>query len=207
MRDRVHRRESRGAKGQSMVELALTLPVLLIIFLGLIELAILLRAHLVVVNANREAARFAARGTFTDEQIAERAIFSIRTAPDNALLPIEMTGPDANTQILVTRFSVPYLASEPATWQAAYITGTLGLNSQIDPQAMANQFKAQNDQFNDDLIASQPDAVRTMQDVVVVEIFYHHYEVLHAPLVEWVFPDPMVVYSRTVMRIGASRVF
>jgi hypothetical protein len=56
-------------------------------------------------------------------------------------------------------------------------------------------------------MVAQPDAVRTMQDVVVVEIFYHDYEVLHAPLVEWVFPDPMVVYSRTVMRIGASRVF
>ena len=206
MGSRVHRRASRDAKGQSMVELALALPVLLIIFLGLIELAILLRAHLVVVNANREAARFAARGTFTDEQIAERAIFSIRTAPDNELLPLRMAGPEANSQIIVTRFSVPSLASEPATWQPAYITGTLGLDSQIDPQAMANQFKAENDQFNDDLIASQPDAVRTMQDVVVVEIFYHHYEVLHAPLVEWVFPDPMVVYSRTVMRIGASRV-
>ena len=61
--------------------------------------------------------------------------------------------------------------------------------------------------FNVDLLAAQPDAVRTMQDVIYVEIFYYHYEVLHAPIIEWVFPDPMVVYSMTTMRVGASRVY
>ena len=66
--------------------------------------------------------------------------------------------------------------------------------------------KQENDDFNDDLISSQPDAVRTAQDVIYVEIYYYHYEVMHAPIVEWVFPDPMVVYVRTAMRVGESRV-
>jgi len=42
---------------------------------------------------------------------------------------------------------------------------------------------------------------------VYVEIYYYHYEVLHAPVVEWLFPDPMVVYAHTVMRIGAGSVY
>jgi hypothetical protein len=191
-----------------MVELALALPVLLIMFLGLVELGFLMRAHLVVVNACREAARFGSRGTFTDEEIAGRAIDTISPTDEreNDLLPIQFAGPDANTQIVVTRFRVP--AKGAAVYNPSYITGTLGLESEIDPDAYALKLKEETDKFNADLENDKSvKAVPTGQDVIVVEIFYYHYEVLHAPIVEWFFPDPMVVYSRTVMRISEGRIF
>jgi hypothetical protein len=56
----------RGNRGQSLVELALTLPLLLLMFAGLIEIGAALRNYLVVVNANREGTRFAARGRWFD---------------------------------------------------------------------------------------------------------------------------------------------
>ena len=46
----------------------------------------------------------------------------------------------------------------------------------------------------------------TANDVVVVETYYHHYQVLHAPLVEWVFPEPIILYVRTVMRIASPKI-
>lgn len=189
----------RAREGQGLVEMALALPVLLLMFLGMIELGLLLRAHLVVVNADREAARFASRGTFTNDQIAERAVTAFA-----GQLPANLEGPDANTQIIITRLHIP--ANQDPSWDPQYITGTLGVVSQIDPEAEAARFKAENDQFNQDLHSSQPDAMATSQEVVFVEIYYHHYEVLRAPIIEWLFPDPMVVYWRTVMRVGQSRV-
>ncbi len=53
-------------KGQSLVELALTLPILLLLLLGVFEVGWALRSYLVLVNVNREAARFAARGVYLD---------------------------------------------------------------------------------------------------------------------------------------------
>jgi hypothetical protein len=183
--------------------MALALPILLLMFLGLVELAFLLRANLVVVNANREAARYAARGKFTDEQIARRAVqaFSKR-------LPVETGGPDANTQIIITRFHCPPGDNAEVTYTTPYISGTLGLESKIaDLDAYADKLEGKHDEFNDELVRDQGDAARTEQDIVYVEIYYYHYEVLHAPVVEWLFPDPMVVYAHTVMRMMEGRLF
>jgi hypothetical protein len=188
-------------EGQGLVEMALALPVLLILFLGLIELAIALRAHLVLVNANREATRFGSRGSFTDEQIAERALVSFADQ-----LPAETLGPKANTQIIITHFHLPEDKAEQATY-TTYTTGTLTATSKIDPDVYKLVLKAKNDQFNEELVVPHPDAVIDAHDVVVVEIFYYHNQVLHAPLVEWVFPEPMVLYAWTTMRVGTSRVF
>ena len=46
-------------KGQGMVEFALILPALLMIMLGIIEMALVFQAYLEVQHAGREAARFA----------------------------------------------------------------------------------------------------------------------------------------------------
>ena len=43
--------------GNSLVEIALVLPVLLVLFLGIVEVAFLLFAHVQVANASREGAR------------------------------------------------------------------------------------------------------------------------------------------------------
>ncbi len=46
-------------RGQSLVEIALVLPVILIIFLGIAEVGFLLFSHVQVANATREGARYA----------------------------------------------------------------------------------------------------------------------------------------------------
>ncbi len=51
-------RRSANERGNSLVEIALVLPVLLVLFLGIIEVAFLLFAHVQVANAAREGARY-----------------------------------------------------------------------------------------------------------------------------------------------------
>lgn len=60
---RVARRD-RDARGQSVVELAITLPILLLLMLGLVNLGILMHAQIVLTNAAWEGAR--AGATITD---------------------------------------------------------------------------------------------------------------------------------------------
>ena len=67
MMNRLHRIiRRRKDRGQSLVETALIAPLLLLMFLGVIEVGWALRGYLVLLNANREATRFAARGTYLD---------------------------------------------------------------------------------------------------------------------------------------------
>lgn len=189
------------AAGQGLVEFALTLPILLILFLGLIELSVALRAHLVLVNANREAARMAARGTFSDKEIAQQALNAV-----GAQVPATTRGPNSNTGIIITRFHIPDDPAQDAFFYVPiYATGTLTLTSKISPEERVLYLTGHNNQFNDDLIDAHDDAVRSVHDLVYVEIFYYHNQLLHAPIVEWIFPEPIVLYSRTVMRVGAAR--
>ena len=200
---RSHVREGRESEGQSLVEMAIALPVLLLIFLGMIDLALILRAQLVLVNANREAARFGGQGFYTDEQIAQRAITAFA-----GQLPVQVTGLEANTDILITRFHVPSSSGGESRYRTPiYYTGTLGHVSRFDPDQMLADLKYKNDQFNQDLI-DDPDlgegAVRVTHDAVLVEIYYHHDLVFYAPLVERVFPRLVQLHSWTLMRIGRS---
>jgi Flp pilus assembly protein TadG len=50
-------KRSANERGSSLVEVALVLPVLLVLFLGIVEVAFLLFAHVQVANATREGAR------------------------------------------------------------------------------------------------------------------------------------------------------
>ena len=55
---------SSQARGQSMVELALLFPVLLILLSGLIEFGFILNQYLTIMDATRNAARFASDGLY-----------------------------------------------------------------------------------------------------------------------------------------------
>ena len=60
---REHRTMSiRGEKGQSLVEFALVLPVLVLLVIGMIEFGRVLNVWLIVGNGAREGARYAAVG-------------------------------------------------------------------------------------------------------------------------------------------------
>jgi Flp pilus assembly protein TadG len=52
----------RGEKGTVLVEMAIVLPILVLILIGTIEFGIVLHDHLVLQNASREGARFGVVG-------------------------------------------------------------------------------------------------------------------------------------------------
>lgn len=57
----------RRDRGQGLVEMAVILPFLLVLVIGVVELGVVLNRQLVVVNAAREGARFGAVGASVDD--------------------------------------------------------------------------------------------------------------------------------------------
>lgn len=64
----MYKRRLSGIKGQSMVETALVLPIVILLLMGIIDFGLLFNNYLVVANASREGARNAAVG-YNDVQI------------------------------------------------------------------------------------------------------------------------------------------
>jgi hypothetical protein len=85
-----------GENGQAAVELALVIPVLLLIMVALCQLALTLNCYLVVTSASREGAR---RGAETNEVDAARkaAISCSRGLPGNAP-DVDVSFPDGRAK-------------------------------------------------------------------------------------------------------------
>src|SRR5216117_2819526 len=56
----VHRRSQHQQRGAALVEMAMVLPVLTLLLLGIVNMGLLIREHQILQNAAREGARFSA---------------------------------------------------------------------------------------------------------------------------------------------------
>lgn len=82
-------RRARGDGGQASVELALVLPLVLLLLLGMVQLGLLVRDQILVVHAAREAAREAAVDPAPD---APRRAAAASSALDGARLTVNSSG-------------------------------------------------------------------------------------------------------------------
>ena len=92
-------------KGQSLVETALVIPILLLILTGIIDFGMLFNNYLVVSNASREGARSAAIGS-TDAQI-NTVVNNVASTLDPAKLTVNITpdqtaGRSTGSSVVVT---------------------------------------------------------------------------------------------------------
>jgi hypothetical protein len=72
----------RGERGQSLVELAFTLPVLLILLVGVVEVGNGLNTYMTVVDAARDAARLGSKGAVSDPEIKNLAVMDMGRLPN-----------------------------------------------------------------------------------------------------------------------------
>jgi Flp pilus assembly protein TadG len=109
MTSSTHRR-----RGTSVVEFALVVPIILTIFIGILESAWLSRTHLIVANATREGARSGALGRTT-------AVMTTRI--QNTALPLTITAGEITMQ---------WSSDNGTTWT------TLGTNGSFNNAASGN---------------------------------------------------------------------
>jgi GAF domain-containing protein len=99
-------------RGQSLVETALITPLLLLMFLGVLEVGWALRGYLVLLNTNREATRFAARGAYLDfsqpdiEGVGYELVLGHAMDSLSGQLPLDFSGEEPNATIIMTHMDI-----------------------------------------------------------------------------------------------------
>jgi Flp pilus assembly protein TadG len=72
----------RGERGQSLAELGIMLPLLLILVLGVIEVNNALNAYITVVNSSRDGARLGSKGAATSSEIQALVVKDLERLPN-----------------------------------------------------------------------------------------------------------------------------
>jgi len=121
----VRGRDSQSSRGQSMVEMALTFPILLLIMAGTLEVGWYFNTYLTLLDATREAARYAADGDlvlrdYTNADACDKDFFYQAAC----LLQQNMFGvtfDETRDDIVVSAFTINDTGT--VQWRFPYATG------------------------------------------------------------------------------------
>ncbi|MGB3905217.1 MAG: TadE family protein [Anaerolineae bacterium] len=172
--------------GQSLIEVAFALPMLLMLVVGIVELGFALNAYNQAINASREGARFGSLGG------SDTGISSIVQGAASHLIEYN----ESNSDLFVVRAELT--GSAP---NCSVITGTFSCTPVLD-----------SDDFNPgclspDEIVSRLEPQGTMDcdmKVVAVDLYYRSSSLLRLPLVKQL-SEAVLMRSLTVMRMESPR--
>jgi Flp pilus assembly protein TadG len=99
----------RSEKGAALIEAAITVPIILLISVGIFEFGRAYQTMQVLTNAAREGARMAVITTSTDEAVAARvrsymqagSLTNHATATVTVLRSVSMTGADTGSSVVI----------------------------------------------------------------------------------------------------------
>jgi hypothetical protein len=99
-------------RGQSLVEMAIVAPLLIIMLIGVFEVGWALRGYLVLANVNRESARYATKSGRLDFSVKDPAVVGYDEVLSHTSvslarqLPLEFLGPNPNTTMILSHFVI-----------------------------------------------------------------------------------------------------
>ncbi len=202
-------RSKQGFKGQSFMELAIVIGVLLTLLLGMVEMAFLLNTYITVVDASRQGARFASTkdpydtddyATLNEFYIAVRAAIEGRHVVDilstdlGALSPIQLD--PALDDVIISFVSIDaagaWTRTPAPTYYHAYTNGlhvTQVTTAEIQASITANT-------------ALSP----TGSGLIITEIFYTC-SIANGCLIQIfpILPPSIDIYTYTIMPMASVK--
>lgn len=214
-------------KGQSFVELAIVISVLLFLVLGMVEFGNLLNQYINLVDGAREGARYGsntdpflnategdpAYGTYDYSTVQPSFydhIFQIiegdttvqpPSKRTSAIAPIVLKADSTNPRTIMTRTNGDPIILDDILITFYSVNGTAIVNK-WGPHAKYNNgqvSKIPTSYVQSMLVAGAPPT-----GILVVEIFYSYDELLSFPLFNVAFPDPMPVHTYAVMPLASA---
>jgi Flp pilus assembly protein TadG len=122
------RRPGNSDRGSELVEMAIVLPIFILLIMGIIDFGFLFQKYEVVVNAAREGARLAAVGTHDNA--------AVETRVHNFLTDAGLTG-TANAQVGDTSMTISGIAVATKTVTVLYPSDFLFLPGSVNLQGVA----------------------------------------------------------------------
>ena len=168
-------------KGQALVEMALILPFLLVLLVGMVELGVALQRQMIVVNAAREGARLGAFGAGTNDIHAQTLLAASQMLEFN----------EENAVILVIHAEINAEGDGFEEWTEAVYPAQAATWPQVTPLEILAHLQAGGDAAD--------------LRLVIVDVRYDHRSILGLPLVG-ALADRIPIGSWTVMRVhGPAR--
>lgn len=194
------------SRGQSLVELAIVLAVLMFMLVGIVEYGFLLNKYLNLVDATREAARFGSNVNPFDEFNNVDMNFFVR--PDTSQ-PVDAVTNPAGLSDLVEDFVRPLVLNPAATDDIVISFFSVDGDGDVlrFPTTMPNgysRFGQKNSRFSDAEITARLDASAPATGVLLVEIFYNYPQTLNLPVFSNLVPNPIPVYTYAIMPLSAA---
>jgi Flp pilus assembly protein TadG len=167
-------------RGQSIVELALTLPLLAVLLVGLVEVAFFAFTYLSILESSREGARLGSRGkalfndseieTLVEQDLSRNGIYTSTGEVDVFIVRGSMTEETAATIATVSSVYPAIDGDRPAFQHGS------DLAPRLRPGDPGSRF-------------------------VIVEIFYDYHPLFGFPGLSALFPDPMPLHTYSMMRM------
>jgi hypothetical protein len=200
----------RKSLGQSLVEFAILLPVLLIMLSGLIEFGFMLNRYLDLIDATREVARFAAdedpvhdtSGSFnpnptippmsnvygrvwtnTDVLLARGGDIALDPTSDDVIVSLFVV----NHGSVDRRYPGVYGSNGGENGWARFGNHTSGFSTS-DIQTKVTQS-----------IAANSGTLPPNSGVVMVEIYYDYHMIMGLPWIKAFVPDPVTLHAYAIM--------
>jgi hypothetical protein len=183
--------------------MSLMMPIVMVLFAGMIEVGLAAHAYVVVSSAAREGARFGSRGV----HVPFNDITSIIEVGLGKVITPVFYGADANATIIVTEVDIEDDGSYAIHSQN--ILGDLAVSSSVcEPSEFEcpsgsldiQEFVDANASFNENpefcVENSGCDG-----DFVVVEVVYLHKSAVLSGFTRELIPDPFPINARAVMRV------
>jgi hypothetical protein len=188
-------------KGQGLAEMAIILPLLVFIFLAMIEVGLWAQSWLTVANAAREGARFASRGF----HVSASDIAEISTVVMSGSMDVELFGADANTRIIVTQVDIE--ADGSYVIHSVYTLGDFPAGSAVclnspcaDGQIDLYGARMANAAFNTEAQLCR-EAAGCRADIIVVEAFYSYSIMTPVPIITDYISGKILLNGRSAMRM------
>ncbi len=203
MRDLLLRIKSARPKsrGQSLVELAIVLGLLLYMMVAIVEYGFLLNRYLNLLDAAREAARFGSNvDPFDPQTHAIDPNFFVR--PDLSQPPNSTTNQPGLAD-MVEDYMQP-ITLDPTRDDIVIsffsVNGSNIVRFPTDAPTGWSRYGNAQSHFSDQDIINRLDANAPATGVLVVEVFYTYHSLLHLPL----FPETISVYTYSIMPLSAA---
>ena len=202
MKDKQKKKEEpRNHKAQSLVEFAITLPVLLLLFSGLVEFGFALNYYLSLLDATREAARYYSNfDPFLEDGSDNMAFY--RGAAEEAYANLDPTQRPGNEAyqgriIALDRTTDDVLVSVFA-WSDAdgLVRYPGGGTFQLFGHGTS---KFTNAMIEDEIASGSPNA-----GLLLVEVHYNYHQVLALPFLSPFVPNPLLMRAYTIMPLSAA---
>ncbi len=190
-------------RAQGLVELALLLPVLILLLLGIAEYGFMLNRYLNLLDSAREAARFGANVNPFDDSGNLDMNFFVR--PDTSNPPSFPANPpglaDYTEDFMNPVVLNPALGDDIVISFFSVSGNTVVRFPDVDGWSRYGKHVSN---FTNAQVADRMEGGAPPTGVLLIEVFYNYPQVLKVPFFSQMIPDPIPVYAYAIMPLSAA---